>query len=169
MKKALYIVTSMDTGGAETVFMKYYRALDKSRYQLDFCVSSDVPGFYDAEIESMGGRIVHTVKKTEAGPVASFKRLMQIARDGGYCCAVRSSQHSLSCLDLLAMRFGGVSRTIFRSSNTYSFERKKGDPAAQSFQAPCQGCGDRLRRPVYRGGRLHVRQGRGYRGRVSIS
>ena len=96
MKKALYIVTSMDTGGAETVFMKYYRALDKSRYQLDFCVSSDVPGFYDAEIESMGGRIVHTVKKTEAGPVASFKRLMQIARDGGYCCAVRSSQHSLS-------------------------------------------------------------------------
>ena len=36
MKKALYIVTSMDTGGAETAFMKYYRALDKSRYQLDF-------------------------------------------------------------------------------------------------------------------------------------
>ena len=118
MKKALYIVTSMDTGGAETVFMKYYRALDKSCYQLDFCVSSDAPGFYDAEIESMGGRIVHTVKKTEAGPVASFKRLMQIARDGGYCCAIRSSQHSLSCLDLLAMRLGGVPKTIFRSSNT---------------------------------------------------
>ena len=118
MKKALYIVTSMDTGGAETVFMKYYRALDKSHYQLDFCVSSDEPGFYDAEIESMGGRIVHTVKKLDAGPVASFKRLVQIARDGDYCCAIRSSQNSLSALDLLAMRVGGVPKTIFRSSNT---------------------------------------------------
>jgi glycosyltransferase involved in cell wall biosynthesis len=118
MKKALYIVTSMDTGGAETVLMKYYRALDKSLYQMDFCVSSDAPGFYDAEIESMGGRIVHTVKKTEAGPIASFERLKQIAREGGYCCAMRSSQHSLSSLDLLAMRAGGVPKTIFRSSNT---------------------------------------------------
>ena len=136
MKKALYIVTSMDTGGAETVFMKYYRALDKSRYQLDFCVSSDVPGFYDAEIESMGGRIVHTVKKTEAGPVASFKRLMQIARDGGYCCAVRSSQHSLSCLDLLAMRFGGVSRTIFRSSNTGTVSNSKKETLLHNLFKP---------------------------------
>lgn len=118
MKRALYIVTSMDAGGAETVFMKYYRALDRSRYQLDFCVSSDKPGFYDNEIRRLGGRIVHTVKKTEGGPVASFKRLAQIAREGGYCSAVRSSQHSLSALDLLAMRAGGVRRTVFRSSNT---------------------------------------------------
>lgn len=108
----------MDAGGAETVFMKFYRALDRSRYQLDFCVSSDKPGFYDEEIRELGGHIVRTVKKTEAGPVASFRRLMQIAREGDYCSAVRSSQHSLSALDLLAMRAGGVRRTVFRSSNT---------------------------------------------------
>lgn len=118
MKRALYIVTSMDAGGAETVFMKFYRALDRSRYQLDFCVSSDKPGFYDDEICSLGGHIVHTVKKTESGPLASFRRLVQIAREGDYCSAVRSSQHSLSALDLLAMRVGGVKRTVFRSSNT---------------------------------------------------
>lgn len=128
MKKAIYIVTSMDAGGAETVFMKYYRALDKSRYQLDFCVSSDAKGFYDDEIRSLGGGIIHTVKKTEAGPVASFRRLSQIAKEGDYCCAVRSSQHSLSCLDLLAMRFGGIPKTVFRSSNTgtVSNGRKEG-------------------------------------------
>ena len=108
----------MDAGGAETVFMKFYRALDKSRYQLDFCVSSDEPGFYDDEIRELGGRIVHTVKKSESGPVTSFRRLKDIAREGGYCAAVRSSQHSLSALDLLAMRTGGVPRTVFRSSNT---------------------------------------------------
>lgn len=108
----------MDAGGAETVFMKFYRALDKSRYQLDFCVSSDEPGFYDDEIRELGGRMVHTVKKSESGPIASFNRLKDIAREGGYCAAVRSSQHSLSALDLLAMRMGGVPRTVFRSSNT---------------------------------------------------
>lgn len=108
----------MDAGGAETVFMKYYRALDRSRYQLDFCVSSDEPGFYDDEIRELGGRIIHTVKKTEGGVLASFKRLKSIAKEGDYCSAIRSSQHSLSALDLLAMRIGGVPRTIFRSSNT---------------------------------------------------
>lgn len=136
MKKALYIVTSMDAGGAETVFMKYYRALDKSRYQLDFCVSADEPGFYDAEIEAMGGMIVHTVKKTEAGPVASFKRLKQIARDGNYCCAIRSSQHSLSSLDLLAMKLGGVPKTIFRSSNTGTVSNSKKEDLLHSLCKP---------------------------------
>ena len=118
MKRAVYIVTAMDAGGAETIFMKFYRALDKRRYQLDFCVSSDEPGFYDDEIKGLGGNIVHTVKKSERGSVASFRRLKEIAKEGGYCTAVRSSQHSLSALDLLAMRAGGVPRTVFRSSNT---------------------------------------------------
>lgn len=117
MKRAIYIVTSMDAGGAETVFMKFYRVLDKSKYQIDFCVSSHDPGFYDEEIKKLGGKIVHTVKKSE-GPIASFKRLKEIAQEGKYCAAVRSSQHSLSALDLLAMKAGGVPRTIFRSSNT---------------------------------------------------
>ena len=79
---------------------------------------------------------MHTVKKTEAGPVASFKRLMQIARDGGYCCAVRSSQHSLSCLDLLAMRFGGVSRAIFRSSNTGTVSNSKKETLLHNLFKP---------------------------------
>lgn len=126
----------MDTGGAETVFMKYYRALDRSRYQLDFCVSSDIPGFYDDEIKSLGGNIVHTVKKSKAGPIASFKRLVQIARDGGYCCAIRSSQHSLSCLDLLAMRFAGVPKTIFRSSNTGTVSNTKKEALLHNLFKP---------------------------------
>ena len=97
MKKALYIVTSMDTGGAETVFMKYYRALDKSRYQLDFCVSSDVPGFYDAEIESMGGRIAHS--QEDRGRAGRFVQAAHADSPGQrllLCCQVVSAQSFLS-------------------------------------------------------------------------
>lgn len=166
MKRALYIVTSMDAGGAETVFMKFYRALDRSRYQLDFCVSSDKPGFYDDEIRRLGGRIVHTVKKTESGPVASFRRLAQIAREGGYCSAVRSSQHSLSALDLLAMRMGGVRRTVFRSSNTGTVYNSGGEAvlhkvfrpliklAATAYTAPSTEAG------IYMFGKAGVKSGR---------
>lgn len=136
MKRAVYIVTAMDAGGAETVFMKFYRALDKNKYQLDFCVSSDEPGFYDDEIRELGGRIVHTVKKSESGPVASFRRLRDIAREGGYCAAVRSSQHSLSALDLLAMRAGGVPRTVFRSSNTGTVTNSRKEAVLHSMFRP---------------------------------
>lgn len=139
MKRAVYIVTSMDAGGAETVFMKFYRALDKSKYQLDFCVSSDEPGFYDDEIRELGGRIMHTVKKSECGPVASFRRLRDIAREGGYCAAVRSSQHSLSALDLLAMRAGGVPRTVFRSSNTGTVTNSNKEAALHRMFRPLIG------------------------------
>lgn len=112
------MVGAMNAGGAETVFMKYYRKLDRSRYQIDFCVSDDNPGFYDDEIRSLGGNIVRTVKKTR-NPFDSFKRLEEIARHGRYCCAVRSSQHSLSAIDLAAIRRGcNTTRTVFRSSNT---------------------------------------------------
>lgn len=129
----------MDAGGAETVFMKFYRALDKSRYQLDFCVSSDEPGFYDDEIRELGGRIVHTIKKSEGGPIASFRRLKDIAREGGYCTAVRSSQHSLSALDLLAMRAGGVPRTVFRSSNTGTVTNSSKEAALHRMFRPLIG------------------------------
>ena len=39
MKRLLCIVGIMDAGGAETFLMKLYRQLDKSKYQMDFCVS----------------------------------------------------------------------------------------------------------------------------------
>jgi len=56
MKRLLCIVSSMDTGGAETFLMKMYRALDKSKYQMDFCVSKTGANFYDDEIKRLGGK-----------------------------------------------------------------------------------------------------------------
>lgn len=144
MKRAIYIVSSMDAGGAETVFMKYYRALDKSKYQIDFCVSSPDKGFYDDEIIGLGGRIVHTVKKSESGPYASFMRLREIAREGRYCCAVRSSQNSISAFDLLAMKAGGVPKTVFRSSNTGTVHGTLQEKLFQVFFRPLVGAASTL-------------------------
>ena len=51
VKRLLCIVSSMDRGGAETFLMKVYRTLDKTKYQMDFCVNK--AGAYDEEIKKM--------------------------------------------------------------------------------------------------------------------
>ena len=44
MKRLLCIVGSMNVGGAETFLMKIYRKLDRSQYQMDFCVTEEKTG-----------------------------------------------------------------------------------------------------------------------------
>lgn len=57
VKRILHIVTTLNRGGAETMIMNYYRALDKSKYQFDFLVHRQDVGAYEHEVREMGGRI----------------------------------------------------------------------------------------------------------------
>lgn len=117
MKRLLCIVGSMNAGGAETFLMKLYRALDKSKYQMDFCVSKPEKGFYDDEIESMGGKILHTTAKSK-NPFASVSCIYKIVKEGQYKHVMRISQHSLSATELAVARLAGAKILVFRSSNS---------------------------------------------------
>ena len=55
--RILNLFTIMNRGGAETMVMNYYRAIDKSKIQFDFMVHRQERGAYDNEIEAMGGKI----------------------------------------------------------------------------------------------------------------
>lgn len=55
--RILNLFTNMNRGGAETMVMNYYRAIDKSKIQFDFMVHRQKRGAYDDEIEAMGGHI----------------------------------------------------------------------------------------------------------------
>lgn len=55
--RILNLFTIMNRGGAETMVMNYYRAMDKTKVQFDFMVHRQERGAYDDEIEAMGGRI----------------------------------------------------------------------------------------------------------------
>lgn len=55
--RVLQVLTIMNQGGAETMVMNYYRAIDKTRVQFDFLVHRQERGVYDDEIERLGGRI----------------------------------------------------------------------------------------------------------------
>lgn len=56
-KRILQVIGIMNRGGAETMIMNFYRAIDRTKYQFDFLVFSDKTGDYDAEIEKLGGKI----------------------------------------------------------------------------------------------------------------
>lgn len=55
--RVLQVIGVMDRGGAETMVMNLYRAMDRERVQFDFLVHEQCEGDYDAEIVSLGGRI----------------------------------------------------------------------------------------------------------------
>ncbi|MEJ6951734.1 glycosyltransferase family 1 protein [Natronospora cellulosivora (SeqCode)] len=115
--RILCIVGGMNAGGAETFLMKVYRSLDRSKYQMDFYVSSKGECYYDKEIKSMGGRIFRSVPKTR-NLFKSFKALHEVVKREEYLFVLRVSQHSLSSLDLIAAKLGGAKVLVFRSSNS---------------------------------------------------
>lgn len=55
--RVLQVLTIMNLGGAETMIMNYYRHIDKTKVQFDFLLHRQERGFFDDEIESLGGKI----------------------------------------------------------------------------------------------------------------
>ena len=56
MIRVLQVIGVMDRGGAETMVMNLYRAVDRTKIQFDFLVHEQREGDYDAEIRKLGGR-----------------------------------------------------------------------------------------------------------------
>lgn len=124
MKRILCIVGSMDVGGAESFLMRVYRNLDRSRYQMDFAVATQKKGYYDEEILALGGKL-HPITPKTAGIMKNFFGIRKLVRDNQYCYVLRTSQHALSALELLAAWLGGAKIRTFRSSNSNTISGSK--------------------------------------------
>lgn len=57
MIRILQVIGAMDRGGAETMLMNLYRAIDRGRIQFDFLVHEQRECDYDQEIYDLGGNI----------------------------------------------------------------------------------------------------------------
>ena len=110
-------MSSMNAGGAETFLMKQYRRMDREKYQLDFCVNVEERGYYDDEIEAMGGRIFRIPPKSQDFR-KSLEALEAIVSENGYESVLCSSVKPGTALELVAARKGGAKRLIYRSSNS---------------------------------------------------
>lgn len=121
MKRLLCITANMNTGGAETFLMKMYRAIDRSKYQMDFCVATE-QNYYADEIRNLGGKI-YLIPLKSKHPIASFNAIRSLVKSNSYKSVLRINQHALSTVDLLAAKSGGASRLAMRSSNASSGSR----------------------------------------------
>lgn len=106
----------MDTGGAETFLMKMYRQLDRTRYQMDFVVSGDKRGYYEDEIERLGGRVFRITRKTK--DFSAYRReLFDAVREDGCPVVLRIGSSAFSAIDLWIAKRAGARRLALRSSN----------------------------------------------------
>ena len=117
MKRLLCIISSMNAGGAETFIMKLYRKLDRSKYQIDFCVNRKEECFYDNEIKTLGGQIYKIPSKSEN--IHLFKEgLSAIVKNNHYEYVLRITSNAMGFYDLKIAKASGAKRCIARSSNS---------------------------------------------------
>lgn len=116
VKKLICFVGAMNAGGAETFLMKMYRVIDKSQYQFDFIVNIKSKGFYDEEIESLGGHIFYSTPKSKC-LLTNIIENYKILRSNNYDAALRMTSHSLGTIDLIIAKIAGINKLILRSTN----------------------------------------------------
>ena len=121
MTRLLCLVSAMNVGGAETFLMKLYRKLDRTKFQMDFCVNVKEQGFYDEEILSLGGRIHYVPPKT-SDPRGFAAALRKVIRENGYKNVLRITSNGLGFLDCMIAKKAGAERCIVRSSNSADAE-----------------------------------------------
>ena len=117
MKRVLCLISGMNAGGAETFLMKLYRRLDKTIYQMDFCINVSDKCFYEDEILALGGKIYRVPPKSAS--VSTFKkRLYEIVKENHYDYVLRVTSSAFGFMDLKIAHKAGASVCAARSSNS---------------------------------------------------
>lgn len=117
MKRLLCILSGMDSGGAETFLMKIYRALDRSKYQMDFCINVEHECFYEREIIALGGKIYRIPEKSRS--LKQFKKgLTEVVRQNNYKYVLRIASTPMSFMDIKIAKKAGANVCSVRSSNS---------------------------------------------------
>lgn len=116
MKRLLCILSGMNAGGAETFLIKMYRALDRSKYQMDFCINETSACFYENEITSLGGKIYRI--PTKSCSVCKFKDgLSKVVKNGEYKYVLRITSTPIGFMDVKIAKKAGATVCAVRSSN----------------------------------------------------
>jgi glycosyltransferase EpsF len=118
MKRILHVIGCMDRAGTETFIMNCYRQIDRTAIQFDFVVISGEQGAYDAEIESMGGRIYRVARPKLINLAQFMIQLRKVMVEHGPYSAVHSHVYLLSGLVMSAAQWARVPVRIAHSHST---------------------------------------------------
>ena len=122
MIRVLHVFNIMGNGGIEHFVMDRYRMIDRTKVQFDFLITSSEPGFFDKEINELGGKVYHTHSITK-NPLRTFLDIKNIVKANGYSIVHRHTGNAIGYFDLLAARCGGAKHLIIHSHNTNAERR----------------------------------------------
>lgn len=157
MIRVLQVIGAMDRGGAETMVMNLYRAIDRDRVQFDFLVHEQRECDYDEEILDLGGRIFRLPRFTGANYLAYRKACRRhfdehpehriVHGHIGSCAAIYLSE---------AKRAGGVA---IAHSHAQNFLPGLGDMAFRAVSYPTRFVADWFFGCSYEAGRDRFGEG----------
>ena len=110
-------MSNMNAGGAETFLMKLYREIDRTQYQMDFCVNVQEKNYYEDEINELGGNIFRIPARSE-GLKEHNRQLAKLIKNKQYKYVLIVSASSTAYLDAYIAKKSGAKKCIIRSSNS---------------------------------------------------
>ncbi|EMI12878.1 glycosyltransferase family 1 protein [Bacillus altitudinis] len=117
-KRVLHVVGGMNRGGAETMIMNIYRAIDRNVLQFDFITHREDVCDYDEEIRQLGGRIFYVPSIGASSPWTFVKKLTKTIKQTGPYQAVHAHTDFQTGFSALAAKLAGVKIRICHSHNT---------------------------------------------------
>jgi len=113
--KIAQVIGMAINGGTESLWMNYYRNIDRTKVQFDFLVESESAIINKNEIERLGGRII--LIPSYKNPLKYIKTLTKIFKDNKYDI-VHSNMNALSFFTLKAAKKAGIKVRIAHSHST---------------------------------------------------
>lgn len=114
--RILHIFNSMGNAGTENFVMNYYRHIDRKVVQFDFLIGSMEKGYFDDEIQSLGGHIFH-IEPRFPHIIRYWQNVRKCVSENGYDIVHRHTGSAMGYLELRAARRGGATHLILHSHN----------------------------------------------------
>ena len=118
MLRVLHSVSNMGRAGIETMLMNYYREIDRSRIQFDFLANKPVPGEYDEEIRSLGGRVFVSPGLNPLHFPRYRRYMAELLRDNPDIRIVHAHNEAMGYYALQSAKDAGIRVRIAHAHNT---------------------------------------------------
>ena len=115
--RVLHVLDALNQGGIENLIMNVYRAIDRSKVQFDFALRRESQGYFDDEIERLGGKIYYF--ESESKSIDNYRKsLSHIIDEKGPYKAIHSHCYFFSGYILRVAKKKGISVRIAHSHDT---------------------------------------------------
>ncbi len=110
--RILHVLGGLSLGGAESRIMDLYRCIDREKIQFDFLIHQSKTGYYEEEIQSLGGRI-YRVPRFRLYNLSAYRKALRIFFDEHHDFrAVHGHMTSTASIYLPIARRAGIPMTI---------------------------------------------------------